>query len=149
MVIVAQLVRASVCGTEGRRFEPGLSPFYFPLRSNTERFFYLTAMSFFVYILHSETVDKFYIGQTNNLFRRYCSRSRVLLSKKQQCIGNACVVHLWFGCMHGATDCRSGWSIHAASHQLWRQCWKINVTSVWQKVSFKPKNQSSCSVVRD
>ena len=26
MVIVAQLVRASVCGTEGRRFEPGHSP---------------------------------------------------------------------------------------------------------------------------
>ena len=26
MVIVAQLVRAPVCGTGGRRFEPGLSP---------------------------------------------------------------------------------------------------------------------------
>ena len=26
MVIVAQLVRASVCGSEGRRFESGLSP---------------------------------------------------------------------------------------------------------------------------
>lgn len=26
MVIVAQLVRALVCGTRGRRFEPGLSP---------------------------------------------------------------------------------------------------------------------------
>jgi hypothetical protein len=26
MVVVAQLVRASVCGTEGRRFEPGLPP---------------------------------------------------------------------------------------------------------------------------
>ena len=25
-VVVAQLVRASVCGTEGRRFEPGLPP---------------------------------------------------------------------------------------------------------------------------
>ncbi len=28
MVVVAQLVRASVCGTEGRRFEPGLPPKY-------------------------------------------------------------------------------------------------------------------------
>ena len=27
MVVVAQLVRASVCGTEGRRFEPGLPPY--------------------------------------------------------------------------------------------------------------------------
>ncbi len=26
MVVVAQLVRASVCGTEGRRFEPDLPP---------------------------------------------------------------------------------------------------------------------------
>lgn len=26
MVDVAQLVRVSVCGTEGRRFEPGLPP---------------------------------------------------------------------------------------------------------------------------
>ena len=26
MVVVAQLVRASVCGTEGRRFESGLPP---------------------------------------------------------------------------------------------------------------------------
>lgn len=26
MVVVAQLVRASVCGTEGRRFETGLPP---------------------------------------------------------------------------------------------------------------------------
>lgn len=26
MVIVAQLVRALVCGSRGRRFEPGLSP---------------------------------------------------------------------------------------------------------------------------
>lgn len=26
MAVVAQLVRASVCGTEGRRFEPGQSP---------------------------------------------------------------------------------------------------------------------------
>ncbi len=26
MVVVAQLVRASVCGTESRRFEPGLPP---------------------------------------------------------------------------------------------------------------------------
>jgi hypothetical protein len=26
MVVVAQQVRASVCGTEGRRFEPGLPP---------------------------------------------------------------------------------------------------------------------------
>ena len=28
MVVVAQLVRASVCGTEGRRFESGLPPIY-------------------------------------------------------------------------------------------------------------------------
>ena len=31
MVVVAQLVRASVCGTEGRRFEPGLPPWTKPV----------------------------------------------------------------------------------------------------------------------
>ncbi len=31
MVIVAQLVRAPDCGSGGRRFETGLSPFYNPL----------------------------------------------------------------------------------------------------------------------
>ncbi len=28
MVVVAQLVRVSVCGAEGRRFEPGLPPIF-------------------------------------------------------------------------------------------------------------------------
>ena len=31
MAIVAQLVRALVCGTRGRRFESGLSPHFFYL----------------------------------------------------------------------------------------------------------------------
>ena len=31
MAIVAQLVRASACGAEGRRFESGLSPHFIPL----------------------------------------------------------------------------------------------------------------------
>ena len=70
MVVVAQLVRASVCGTEGRRFEPGLPPFNFPLRLTAEGFFYFAAMDFHVYIIESETSGKFYIGQTNNLDKR-------------------------------------------------------------------------------
>jgi hypothetical protein len=39
MVVVAQLVRALVCGTRGRRFEPGLPP----IKSLPEKedFFYL------------------------------------------------------------------------------------------------------------
>ena len=39
MVVVAQLVRASVCGTEGRRFEPGLPPRNTSLQSNLRAFF--------------------------------------------------------------------------------------------------------------
>jgi hypothetical protein len=31
MAVVAQLVRASACGAEGRRFESGLSPHSFSL----------------------------------------------------------------------------------------------------------------------
>ena len=38
MVIVAQLVRALVCGTRGRGFESRLSPIR-PLYTNIERFF--------------------------------------------------------------------------------------------------------------
>lgn len=39
MVVVAQLVRASVCGTEGRRFEPGLPPRNTSLQRNLRAFF--------------------------------------------------------------------------------------------------------------
>lgn len=44
MVVVAQLVRASVCGTEGRRFEPGLPPLGFivkPFHSFFEAVFFI------------------------------------------------------------------------------------------------------------
>ena len=39
MVVVAQLVRALVCGTRGRRFEPGLPPL-FKSSEKSEDFFY-------------------------------------------------------------------------------------------------------------
>lgn len=38
MVVVAQLVRASVCGTEGRRFEPGHPPKFQKPRRNSRLF---------------------------------------------------------------------------------------------------------------
>jgi hypothetical protein len=38
MVVVAQLVRASVCGTEGRGFEPRLPPRKQKLRRNSRLF---------------------------------------------------------------------------------------------------------------
>ena len=41
MVVVAQLVRASVCGTESRRFEPGLPPLLVKLLSNGKLFLLL------------------------------------------------------------------------------------------------------------
>ena len=41
MVVVAQLVRASVCGTESRRFEPGLPP-------KTKVFFELRGLFLFI-----------------------------------------------------------------------------------------------------
>ena len=41
MVVVAQLVRASVCGTEGRRFEPGLPPKELKVRQSDGPFFML------------------------------------------------------------------------------------------------------------
>lgn len=41
MVIVAQLVRASVCGTEGRGFDPRHSPFFFKRLERSGRFFYV------------------------------------------------------------------------------------------------------------
>ena len=34
MAVVAQLVRASACGAEGRRFESGLSPHFFKFEDN-------------------------------------------------------------------------------------------------------------------
>jgi hypothetical protein len=39
MVVVAQLVRASVCGTEGRGFEPHLLPKIQGLLRNEKAFF--------------------------------------------------------------------------------------------------------------
>lgn len=59
MVVVAQLVRASVCGTEGRRFEPGLPPkkqslinfdkaFLFPKYWKKEKAFALTKALLFI-----------------------------------------------------------------------------------------------------
>ena len=40
MVIVAQLVRASVCGTEGRGFEPRPSPFKLESFDSLEAFLF-------------------------------------------------------------------------------------------------------------
>jgi hypothetical protein len=40
MVIVAQLVRASDCGSEGRGFETRLSPFKLESFEETQSFFY-------------------------------------------------------------------------------------------------------------
>ncbi len=40
MVIVAQLVRASDCGSEGRGFETRLSPFKLESFEETQGFFY-------------------------------------------------------------------------------------------------------------
>lgn len=40
MVIVAQLVRASVCGTEGRGFEPRPSPLTLESPEEIQGFFY-------------------------------------------------------------------------------------------------------------
>lgn len=48
MVIVAQLVRASDCGSEGRRFEPGLSPFHKPGNENYRVFSLLNILSIYV-----------------------------------------------------------------------------------------------------
>ena len=47
MVVVAQLVRALVCGTRGRRFEPGLPPL-FKSSEKSEDFFllYITKKKF-------------------------------------------------------------------------------------------------------
>jgi len=41
MVVVAQLVRASVCGTEGRGFEPRLPPRNTKLRGNSRLFLWI------------------------------------------------------------------------------------------------------------
>lgn len=41
MVVVAQLVRASVCGTEGRGFEPHLPPKNVKASQKCEAFFVL------------------------------------------------------------------------------------------------------------
>jgi hypothetical protein len=46
MVVVAQLVRASVCGTEGRRFEPGLPPIKGPLNMGLFNFSFFISNSF-------------------------------------------------------------------------------------------------------
>ena len=64
---VAQLVRASVCGTEGRGFKPHLPP----EKALPERvkLFYFN-MKFFVYILYSERLEVFYKGHTNNIIAR-------------------------------------------------------------------------------
>jgi putative endonuclease len=69
MVVVAQLVRASVCGTEGRGFEPHLPPKKIKPTFFKVGFFY-APMKYFVYILFSSSTNKHYIGQTNNLENR-------------------------------------------------------------------------------
>ena len=46
MVIVAQLVRASDCGSEGRGFETRLSPLNLESLEETRGFFYLIKLRF-------------------------------------------------------------------------------------------------------
>ena len=71
MVVVAQLVRVLVCGTEGRRFEPGHPP---EKVAFIKRLFYFHPTNpfvmFFLYILKSNSTGKHYIGQTNDLEKR-------------------------------------------------------------------------------
>ena len=58
MVVVAQLVRASDCGSEGRRFEPGLPP-------KTKKDFLLEE-SFFIFLL-AKTRKNTYLCQNLTL----------------------------------------------------------------------------------
>jgi hypothetical protein len=55
MVVVAQLVRALVCGTRGRRFEPGLPPL-FKSSEKSEDFFYAHKLT--TYSLAESNKDK-------------------------------------------------------------------------------------------
>lgn len=59
MVDVAQLVRASVCGTEGRRFEPGLPP---KALQKCKAFFYA-----FILISIATENGKLYLSLNSNL----------------------------------------------------------------------------------
>jgi putative endonuclease len=65
---VAQQVRASVCGTEGRGFETHQPPSHPTFSTESVGFFF---MAFFVYILFSEAYDRYYIGQTSDLIARH------------------------------------------------------------------------------
>ena len=79
MVVVAQLVRALVCGAGCRGFESHLPPILnkkvngFPLA-----FFCVYSNVYFVYILYSEKLDKYYKGQTSNLKSRLERHNRGL-----------------------------------------------------------------------
>ena len=61
-VVVAQLVRALDCGSRGRGFEPHLPP----NKTSPFKVGFFDSM-YFVYILYSETGNRYYIGQTNNI----------------------------------------------------------------------------------
>jgi hypothetical protein len=50
MVVVAQLVRASVCGTEGRRFESGLPP---KIKGLFYRPFFVSELLRNIYLIYS------------------------------------------------------------------------------------------------
>ena len=56
MVVVAQLVRASDCDSEGRGFEPHHPP--------------QTEFLYYIYILYSPVSDLYYVGYTNDYERR-------------------------------------------------------------------------------
>ena len=56
MVIVAQLVRASDCGSEGRRFETGLSPFKNPMKKFIGFYFYKLIKTSHLKIYHTRQI---------------------------------------------------------------------------------------------
>ena len=66
MVVLAQLVRASVCGTEGRGFEPHIPPQVFEKQSEKTAFF-VSGCCF----LHSLHDDADVIIVTNENFRDF------------------------------------------------------------------------------
>ena len=76
MVIVAQLVRASDCGSEGRGFEPRHSPFQTPASSGVFNF-YISTISLAASVQHLSAAQIFRLNFhwrfgkcDNSLFKR-------------------------------------------------------------------------------
>ena len=84
MVVVAQLVRALVCGTKGRRFEPGLPPKIKAFREIEGFYCFLFVLVYFLSTLmrssllaNSQAVWKTKRARVSN--RSYCILSGVSL----------------------------------------------------------------------